>query len=69
MSVIYVLLAISITVAIIFFIAFVISVKSGQYDDAYTPSVRMLFDDEIKTESNTETSIDNQYIKTNDTNQ
>jgi nitrogen fixation-related uncharacterized protein len=22
-------------------------VKSGQYDDDYTPSVRMLFDDEI----------------------
>ncbi|MBO0331308.1 cbb3-type cytochrome oxidase assembly protein CcoS [[Muricauda] lutisoli] len=47
MSVIYVLLAISITVAIIFFIAFVFSVKSGQYDDTYTPSVRMLFEDEV----------------------
>jgi nitrogen fixation-related uncharacterized protein len=23
-------------------------VKSGQFDDAYTPSVRMLFDDELK---------------------
>lgn len=69
MSVIYVLLAISITVAIIFFIAFVFSVKSGQYDDAYTPSVRMLFDDEVKSEPSTETSIENQYIKTNDTNQ
>jgi nitrogen fixation-related uncharacterized protein len=22
-------------------------VKSGQYDDTYTPSVRMLFDDEL----------------------
>jgi cbb3-type cytochrome oxidase maturation protein len=31
-----------------FFIAFIIAVKSGQYDDDYTPSVRMLFDDEIK---------------------
>ncbi len=69
MSVIYVLLAISITVAIIFFIAFVFSVKSGQYDDAYTPSVRMLFDDELKSEPSTETSNDNQFIKTNDTNQ
>jgi len=47
MSVIYVLLAISITVAIIFFVAFVFSVKSGQYDDTYTPSVRMLFEDEV----------------------
>lgn len=47
MSVIYVLLAISITVAVVFFIAFVFSVKSGQYDDTYTPSVRMLFEDEV----------------------
>ena len=47
MSVIYVLLAISITVALVFFIAFVFSVKSGQYDDTYTPSVRMLFEDEV----------------------
>lgn len=47
MSVIYVLLAISIIVAVFFFIAFIISVRSGQYDDAYTPSVRMLFEDEL----------------------
>lgn len=47
MSVIYILLAISILVAIGFFIAFVFAVKSGQYDDSYTPSVRMLFDDEL----------------------
>lgn len=47
MSVIYMLLALSILVAVIFFIAFIISVKSGQYDDAYTPSVRMLFEDEL----------------------
>jgi cbb3-type cytochrome oxidase maturation protein len=47
MSVIYVLLAISIVVAVLFFAAFIISVKSGQYDDSYTPSVRMLFEDEL----------------------
>ena len=47
MSVIYLLLAISIAVALIFFVAFILSVKNGQYDDSYTPSVRMLFDDEI----------------------
>ncbi len=49
MSVIYVLLSISIIVAIGFFIAFIISVRSGQYDDVYTPSVRMLFEDELVT--------------------
>ncbi|HSD06746.1 cbb3-type cytochrome oxidase assembly protein CcoS [Flavobacterium sp.] len=47
MSVIYLLIAISIFVAVGFFIAFVFAVKSGQYDDDYTPSVRMLFDDEL----------------------
>lgn len=47
MSVIYVLLAISITVAILFFIAFIVSVRNGQYDDSYTPSVHMLFEDEL----------------------
>ena len=47
MSVIYMLLIISISVAVIFFIAFIIAVRSGQYDDSYTPSIRMLFEDEI----------------------
>jgi len=47
MSVIYILLCISIIVAIAFFIIFILAVKSGQYDDGYTPSVRMLFEDEL----------------------
>jgi cbb3-type cytochrome oxidase maturation protein len=37
----------SLFIAILFFILFVKSVKAGQYDDVYTPSVRMLFDDEL----------------------
>lgn len=47
MSVIYILLTISIIVAVVFFIAFIYAVKNGQYDDSYTPSVRMLFEDEL----------------------
>ena len=47
MNIIYLLLALSVLVALIFFIAFIISVKKGQYDDVYTASVRMLFDDEL----------------------
>lgn len=54
MSIIYMLLAISVFVAVIFFFAFIFSVKKGQYDDVYTPAVRMLFDDElVKPESKT----------------
>jgi len=51
MTIIYMLLAISVLVAVIFFVAFIYSVKSGQYDDTYTPSVRMLFDDELVKEN------------------
>ena len=47
MTIIYLLLAISVVVALIFFAAFIFSVKKGQYDDVYTPSVRMLFEDEL----------------------
>ena len=47
MSVIYVLLAISVIIAVSFFVAFIMAVKKGQYDDNYTPSVRMLFEDEL----------------------
>ena len=46
MSVIFLLIGFSLTVAIGFLIAFIWSVKSGQYEDDYTPSVRILFDDE-----------------------
>jgi cbb3-type cytochrome oxidase maturation protein len=45
MSVIIILIAASILVAGGFLIAFLWSVKNGQFDDDYTPSVRMLFDD------------------------
>lgn len=45
MSVIYLLIGISITLALIFLGAFFWSIKSGQNDDLHTPSVRMLFDD------------------------
>ena len=63
MTIIYLLLAISVTVAIVFFIAFIVSVKKGQYEDTYTPSVRMLFEDEVITEvpaENSNTKTDNQ---------
>ena len=47
MSVIYILLTVSIVVAIVFFIAFILAIRNGQFDDSYTPSVRMLFEDEL----------------------
>ncbi|WP_422858912.1 cbb3-type cytochrome oxidase assembly protein CcoS [Flagellimonas sp. S174] len=70
MSVIYVLLAISICVALVFFIAFIRSVKAGQYDDSYTPSVRMLFEDElVSTEGAVTTKKSEKINQIQDTNQ
>jgi cbb3-type cytochrome oxidase maturation protein len=48
LSALFILIGISILVAGSFLIAFLWSVRSGQYDDDYTPSVRMLFDDPQK---------------------
>ncbi len=45
MSAIIVLLIISLLVACGFLIAFIWSVKDGQFDDDYAPSHKILFDD------------------------
>jgi cbb3-type cytochrome oxidase maturation protein len=47
MSVLIILIIVSVLVAGGFLVAFLWSVKSGQMEDDYTPSVRMLFDDEL----------------------
>ncbi len=55
MKIIFGLIAISFVIAIGFLISFFWAVKSGQYDDDYTPSVRMLFDDELINNKNNKT--------------
>ncbi len=45
MNIIIVLIAISLTIALVFLGIFFWSIRSGQYDDTYTPSIRMLFED------------------------
>ena len=54
MNIIFMLIIASLFIAILFFILFVKSVKTGQYDDVYTPSVRMLFDDELVKDSSSD---------------
>ena len=44
MSAIYILVGLSLVVASGFLVAFIWAVRQGQYDDPYTPSIRMLFD-------------------------
>jgi cbb3-type cytochrome oxidase maturation protein len=51
MEIIILLIFISLTIAIAFLGAFIWNVKSGQYDDTYGPSVRMLFEDKKKNQS------------------
>ena len=48
MAVIVILILVSVLVAGVFLLAFLWSVKTGQMDDDYTPSVRILFEDSIK---------------------
>lgn len=48
MEVVYITIGVSVIIAIIFFVVFLMNIKKGQYNDTYTPSVRMLFDDEEK---------------------
>ena len=48
MSIIFLLIGISLLVALTFLAAFFWAVRSGQYEDDYTPAVRMLFEDEVE---------------------
>jgi cbb3-type cytochrome oxidase maturation protein len=51
LSVILILVAFSLTVAAVGLVAFFWSVRSGQFDDPYGSSVRILFEDEHPGES------------------
>jgi cbb3-type cytochrome oxidase maturation protein len=46
MSVIILLISVSLLVAIGFLVSFLWAVRAGQYEDDYTPSVRMLFEND-----------------------
>jgi len=55
MYAIFVLIAISLMVAIGFLIAFIWAAKNNQYEDDVTPAIRILFED---TKPKSETTID-----------
>ncbi|MBT3208953.1 MAG: cbb3-type cytochrome oxidase assembly protein CcoS [Bacteroidetes bacterium] len=53
MNIFYLLIGASLIIALIFLAIFIWAVKNGQFDDDFTPSVRILFDDEeIKKDTN-----------------
>jgi cbb3-type cytochrome oxidase maturation protein len=52
MSVIFLLIVISLTVALLFLGLFLWAVKTEQFEDSYGPSIRILFDDQKKPNEN-----------------
>lgn len=48
MEIMYMLIGCSVLLALVFLCAFFWANKTGQHDDTYTPSVRILFDDETE---------------------
>ncbi|MBS2097428.1 cbb3-type cytochrome oxidase assembly protein CcoS [Carboxylicivirga linearis] len=62
MEIIFVLVIASLLIALFFLSLFIWAVKSGQYEDDYSPSVRILFDQQEnkKKKSNTKSKISNE---------
>lgn len=54
MSVIFLLIPLSIVFAVAFLFAFIWSVRSGQYEDTTTPSMRLLLDEKTATKPTSE---------------
>ncbi len=50
MNIIFMLIGCSVLIALFFLAAFFWASKNGQHEDTYTPSVRILFDDEPQEE-------------------
>ena len=50
MSIIFILIIISLFLAVLFLVGFFWAVRSGQYDDSYTPAMRILLDDNLEKE-------------------
>ncbi len=68
MSVIFLLVIIGVVVAGLFLAAFIWSVKSGQYEDSYSPSVRILFDDHKKSDDSETKSTEKKHKNKNSKN-
>jgi len=52
MGMIYIMLVVSLIIACFFLVSFLWATKNGQFDDDYTPSVRILFEDDLTINEN-----------------
>jgi cbb3-type cytochrome oxidase maturation protein len=52
MGMIYIMLIVSLIIALFFLGSFFWATKTGQFEDDFTPSVRILFDEETNQKSN-----------------
>jgi cbb3-type cytochrome oxidase maturation protein len=52
MTIIILLIAISLTIAVAFLLVFLWALRSGQYDDTHTPSIRILFEEKTEDPKN-----------------
>lgn len=57
MNILYLLIGVSLLAALVFLALFIWSVRTGQFEDTYTPSVRILFDDDEVIEEQEEEEI------------
>jgi len=58
MSSIYILILLGFLVAVSFLIACIWAIRSGQFEDAHTPALRILFDNKITTQEKNPTEHD-----------
>ena len=64
MEIIYVMLVVSLILALVFLASFIWANKTGQYDDDVTPGMRILFDDEeVKEKVDLEVEVKEKPIK------
>ena len=50
MGIIYLMIAVSLAMAIVFLVSFIWATRDGQFDDDYSPAVRILFEEEVKSQ-------------------
>lgn len=63
MSVLFILLTASLSVSVVFLLAFIWSVKNRQFDDQYASSMRILFEDKSPAEQNASSNAFSSKLK------